>query len=177
MPHYPRAFRCSDGRVVAVRPVGLEDLDRLMEFFGQLSAEDRLHLRVDVTERDLVRRRLTPPPHWSALRLVALQGERIVAEATVEHPAFGFEAHVGEMRLIVAADFRRTGLAHYLARQILAHGITEDLTQIEVHVMDDQPAVIRCFEKIGFERVGTLRGFVRDVAGRDHNLLILSLRT
>jgi ribosomal protein S18 acetylase RimI-like enzyme len=177
MVRYPTAFRCSDGRVVAVRPVTPEDLDRLMAFFEQLPTDDRMHLRVDVTQRDLVRQRLSPPPHWNVLRLVALQGERIVAEASVEHRTYGFEAHVGEMRLIVATDFRRTGLAHYLGRRIFAHGIAENLERIEAHVMEDRPAVVHCFEKLGFERIGSLRGFVKDIEGVDHDLLILALRT
>jgi RimJ/RimL family protein N-acetyltransferase len=177
MVHYPKQFRCSDGRVVAVRPVTLDDLDRLMAFFAALPAQDRLHLRVDVSQRELVRERLSPPPRWNVLRLVAGHGARIVAEASIEHRTYGFEAHVGEVRLIVAQDFRRTGLADFLGRQVLAHGIAEDLAKIEAHVMADQPAVIRCFEKLGFERTGTLHGFVKDLAGKDHDLLILALRT
>jgi len=177
MVRYPRVFKCRNGRAVAVRPLSADDLHPLCEFFAQLPDEDRLHLRVDVSQRDLVERRMQPPPYWNVLRLVALDADRIVAEASIEHRTYGFESHVGEVRLIVATDFRRTGLAHYLVRQILAHGITEDLERIEVHLMHDQPAVIHFFEKLGFEKEGLLQGFVKDIQGNYHDLLIMSLPT
>jgi RimJ/RimL family protein N-acetyltransferase len=159
-----------------VRPLAPEDLAPLLAFFAALPADDRLHLRVDVTQRDIVARRFIPPPHWNVLRLVALSGERLVAEASIEHRTYGFESHVGQVRLIVAPDFRGTGLAHYLGVQVLAHGVAENLARIEAHLMHDQAAAIRCFERLGFEPEGVLEGFVKDVHGNEHNLLVLSLR-
>ncbi|MFH1144699.1 MAG: GNAT family protein [Candidatus Eisenbacteria bacterium] len=177
MVRYPRAFKCGNGKVVAVRPLARDDLFALCEFFAQLPAENRLHLRVDVTDRDIVERRMTPPPHWNVLRLVALGGDRIVGEASIEHRLHGLSTHVGEIRVIVAPDFRRTGLAGYLCRQLLGHAVTENLEKIEAHLMSDQPAVCRFFEKLGFQKDGTLAGFVKDIEGRNHDLLIMSLRT
>lgn len=176
MIQYPKAFRSRDGRVVQVRPLAPDDLRPLLLFFTSLPEADRLHLRVDVTRRDIVERRMFPPAHWNVLRLIALAGERIVAEASIEHRTYGFESHVGQVRLIVAPDFRSTGLAHYLGLQVLAHGVAENLAKIEAHLMRDQPAAIRCFEKLGFEPEGTLEGFVKDIDGNQHDLLILALR-
>ncbi|MCK4413221.1 MAG: GNAT family N-acetyltransferase [Candidatus Eisenbacteria sp.] len=177
MVRYPRSLKCRNGKVVAVRPLRSDDLFPLLEFFGSLPEEDRLHLRVDVTQRDIVERRMNPPARWNVLRLVALAGERIVAEGSIEHRTFGLGSHVGEVRVIVAPDFRRTGLAEFLCRQILAHGIAEDLEKIEVHLMSDQPAVIHFFEELDFKEDGTLKGFVKDTKGKNHDLLIMSLRT
>jgi RimJ/RimL family protein N-acetyltransferase len=177
MVRYPKTFKCRNGKAVAIRPLRADDLFPLLEFFQSLPEEERLHLRVDVTQRDLVERRMTPPPHWNVLRLVAFGGEQIVAEASIEHRTYGFCSHVGEVRIIVAPEFRRTGLAEFLCRQILAHGITENLEKIEVRLMSDQPAVIHFFEKFDFQKDGTLQGFVKDTKGKNHDLLIMSLRT
>ena len=176
MVQYPKVFRSHDGRAVAVRPLAPEDLLPLLRFFTSLPEDDRLHLRVDVTQREIVERRMVPPAHWNVLRLVALAGERIVAEASIEHRTYGFESHSGQVRLIVAPDFRGIGLAGYLGLQVLAHGVAENLVKIEAHLMADQPAARRCFEKLGFEPEGTLAGFVKDVKGNEHDLLILALR-
>ncbi len=177
MIRYPKVFKTRDGRVVLVRPATADDLDRLLDFFQRLPEEDRLYLRVDVTQRDIMVRRMNPPEHWSVLRLVPLFGEKIVGEAVIAHRAYGFESHVGEVRISIDPEFRRCGLATFLGHQIIAHAIVEDLEKLQAEIMDTQTPAIRCFEKLGFEKEGELKDFVKDIKGRCHNLLIMSLRT
>lgn len=177
MAYYPRAYKCRDGRVVAVRPLVRDDLEPLLRFFAALPEEDRLHLRVDVTQRDIVERRMMPPPHWNVVRLIAQQGPRIVAEASLANRSYGFGSHVGEERLLVAADFRHNGLGSYLARRMIGHAVAADLQKITVELMEDQTHVARFFEQLGFEREGVLADFVKDIRDRHHNLLVMSLRT
>lgn len=176
MMRYPKAFRCQDGRTVLVRPAVPGDLDALLEFFNSLPEEDMLHLRVDVTQRDVMKRRMDPPPHWAAVRLIALFGNQVVAEASLARRTFGFESHVGEVRLLVGPDYRSSGLASFLGRQIFAHAIVMDLEKVEAEMMADDEDAIRCAEQLGFEREGLLERFVKDIKGNYHDLLIMSLR-
>ena len=53
-----KAVTLRDGRSVAVRTLTKDDVDRSLAFFCSLPPEDRRYLRVDVTRRELVERRI-----------------------------------------------------------------------------------------------------------------------
>ena len=157
--------------------VEADDLEGLLAFFTSLPEEDRLHMRVDVTQREVMQRRMGPAPRWEVLRLIGLFGDRVIAEATLSHRTFGFESHVGEVRLLVAEDFRSSGLATFLGRKIFAHAIVMDLEKLQAEVMEDDLHSVGCAEELGFEREGILKDFVKDIKGNYHNLLIMSLKS
>ncbi len=177
MIRYPKVFKGKDGRAVVVRLATSDDIEALLTFFTNLPEEDRLHLRVDVTQRDVMTRRMGPVPRWTVVRLIGLFGDQVVAEASISHRTYGFESHVGEMRLLVANDFRRSGLATFLGRQVFAHAIVMDLEKIEAEMMEDEDHAVCCAEELGFEREGVLKNFVKDIKGNYHDLLIMSLYT
>jgi RimJ/RimL family protein N-acetyltransferase len=132
---------------------------------------------VDVTQRDVMKRRLGPFRRWDVVRLVALFGDRVVGESSIAHRNYGFESHVGDLRLLVDPGFRSSGLATFLGRRIFAHAIDMDLEKIEAEVMEDDVHAVRCAEELGFEREGVLKGFVKDIKGNYHDLLIMALST
>lgn len=177
MIRYPKVFRAKDGRVIVVRPATPADINPLLEFFVNLPEEDRLHLRVDVTQRDIMRRRMMEQPHWEVVRLVGILGDQVVAECSIAHRTYGFESHVGEVRMLVAPDYRGSGLATYLGRQIFAHAILMDLEKLEACMMADDIHAIRCAERLGFEAEGVLRDFAKDVQGNNHHLQFMALST
>ncbi len=177
MIRYPKVYRASDGRVIVIRPASSDDINALLEFFVSLPEEDRLHLRVDVTQRDVMRRRMMAQSHWEVVRLIGIFGDRVVAECSIARRTYGFESHVGEMRLLVDPDFRGSGLATYLGRQIFAHAIMMDIEKIEACMMEDDERAVACAERLGFEREGVLPNFVKDIKGNNHNLLIMALST
>lgn len=176
MIRYPKVFRARDGRAIVVRPATPGDLDALVAFFRGLPEEDRLHLQVDVTQREVMKRRMAPQPRWEVLRLLGLFGDSIVGEASIARRTHGFESHVGEMRFLVAEDFRAAGLGSFLGRQLFAHAIVMDIEKVQAEMMEDDHPSVRCTEQLGFEREGVLKNFVKDIKGNHHNLLIMSLR-
>lgn len=177
MIRYPKVFRVKDGRTVVIRRSNPGDIDSLLSFFTTLPEQDRLHLRVDVTQRDVMKRRMMQQPHWTTIRLIGTFGDDIVAEASIARRNYGFQSHTGEIRVLISEDFRSTGLASYLGRQLIAHSILMDLEKIEAQMMEDDIHAVRLIERLGFEREGVLKDFVKDIEGNYHNLLIMSLST
>ena len=47
-----------DGTDVLIRPIVMEDLDQSCKFFLELPEEERIYICGDVTQRDVVRRRI-----------------------------------------------------------------------------------------------------------------------
>jgi hypothetical protein len=70
-----------DGSEVLIRPLTEEDLERSLAFFTSLGEEDRAYLRVDVTKREVVERRIQAMETGMVKRLVGLVDNHIVARS------------------------------------------------------------------------------------------------
>jgi RimJ/RimL family protein N-acetyltransferase len=166
----------TDGTEVQIR--GLEpteeDFERYFRFFSELPEEDRLYLQVDVTDPEVVRLRLKTNPLMIVYRVVVLQEDRIVADATLRSPKAGWMSHVGEIRIIIARDFRSKGLASMLYRKLFIQAVRQGLEKIEAHMTPQQGAARKCVERLGFREEGILPGFVMDIHGNLQDLVIMS---
>ncbi|MHC4941418.1 MAG: GNAT family N-acetyltransferase [Planctomycetota bacterium] len=164
----------NDGSEVEIRPLTEGDFDKSVRFFKELPGEDRLNLRVDVSDPEVIRQRLKCDDYEDVFRLVALHEDRIVGDGVLQWPKFGWTSHVGEIRAITSADFRRKGLATILFRELFIHGVREGLEKIEARIMVDQTSARACVEKLGFTEEGILPGFAMDISGKIHDLVIMS---
>jgi len=174
MEYKARTLKLKDDTEVLIKPVADEDFEKSLQFFKDLSEEDRLYLRVDVTDPEVVKLRLKTGELENTFRIVALKDDRIIGDAVLEWPGYGWMSHVGEMRSITSRDFRRRGLATVLYRQLFIQAIREGLEKVEAKMMPNQETAIRCVEKLGFKEEGRLPGFVLDVAGKVHDLVVMS---
>lgn len=176
MKQFPRIIILKEEVRVTIRPLVKEDVDRLMAFFNGMPASDRAYLRTDVRDRGMLEDRLEGPTDRNVFRIVANTDDgSIVAEGTLTHPRYGWTSHVGEIRLIVAREFQRKGLASIMARELLIKAVKIGLCKVEAWVMVEHMAGIRCFEKLGFEKEGILPKWVKDSEGRKQDLLIMSI--
>lgn len=164
----------NDGSEVTIRTLTLDDAEHSLRFFRELPEEDRLYLRRDVTDPDTIERRLTCDGNLDAFRLAAFFEDRIVGDGVLQWPKFGWMSHVGEIRAITSADFRRKGLATILFRELFIHGVREGLEKIEARVLNSQTSARACVEKLGFAEEGILPGFAMDLSGKIHDLVIMS---
>ena len=176
MSSYPKTIELKDGTSILVRPMTDRDLDRSFDFFRRLPEEDRLFLRVDVTNREVLERRMHPDG-WdeeSCFRIVAEEGGEIIADATLCRPKHGWTSHTATLRYIIDRGFRHKGLASILVRELFVAAVREGVEKAEVEIMEDNVGAIKSVEKLGFKREGVLKDFVTDIKGRKHNLVILS---
>jgi RimJ/RimL family protein N-acetyltransferase len=156
--------------------VNENDVDQSYDFFNQLSEQDRLYLRIDVSRKGAVQRRLMDE-RWDrevCYRLVAEKEGRIIADATLCRPSFGWSTHTANLRYIVLGEFRRKGLATILVRELFVTAVKEGIEKIEAEIMEENNAAIKSVEKLGFKQEGVLKDFVTDIKGSRHNLVIMS---
>jgi len=73
-----------DGTKVTIKELTSDDLDRLMRFYRSLPEEDRKYLRVDVTDRGVVAKRIKLIKEGDVVRIVALHDDQIVADGALE---------------------------------------------------------------------------------------------
>jgi ribosomal protein S18 acetylase RimI-like enzyme len=89
-------------------------------------------------------------------------------------PHQGWSSHVGALRLVVAAGYRRRGIGRALARHGLLEGIALELKKITVDVAADRDGDIAMFTSLGFRPEALLEDQISDWNGDLHDLVVLA---
>lgn len=165
-------IKLKNGSLILIRELKEEDIEKSYAFFQMLPEEDRSYLRVDVTDKEIVARRIKEMKHWNVIRLVAIDGDNIVADAALEIGSHGWEKHIGELRLIVSPAYRRKGLGMVLANELYSIATTVRVEEMVVKIMKPQKAARKIFERLGFKEDVTLKNYVKDIKGERHDLII-----
>ncbi|HUX08718.1 MAG TPA: GNAT family N-acetyltransferase [Acidobacteriota bacterium] len=163
-------------QVLGLKYTGREDFEASLEFFRSLPMEERLYLRRNVTKREIVEERIGEIERGLATGIVAVAGERIVGDALLFVMPHGCSRRTGEVRLLVHPDYRGLGLGTILARELFILAVRKDLKKLESCVMETQVGAKRMLERLGFVQEGILEGFVNDLKGREHNLILMGMK-
>lgn len=174
LAEYPKVFTLSKGQTVTLRPMVKEDRDKLFEFFKALPEKDRHFLKDDVAKKETIEQWVQNLNYGRVLPIVAEYQGKIVGDATLHRPLHGWQRHVGEIRVVVAKDFRRLGLASLLLREVFDLALKAGLDKIVAEMMLDQKEAVRVFQKLGFVKEAVLSQHVMDLTGKKHDLLIMT---
>ena len=162
-----------DGTEVLIRDLKENDIEKSFAFFQELSDNDRLYLRVDVTDKKLVEKRIKDLRYKRISRLVALSSDKIVADGALELEDHGWEDHIGELRLIVANDFRRNGLGMLMANELYTLAASQKVEEIVVKIMKPQKEAQCIFKRLGFHLDVVIPDYVEDIHHHKHDLIIM----
>ncbi len=173
LDRYPKQIRLRDGARLTFRPMVREDADRLWDFFRRIPPEDKMYFREDVSNKETVQRWADHLDYHSILPILALEGDRVVGDATLHRNRAGWKQRVGTIRIQIAPDFRQRGLGTAMIREMRHLGEKSALRNLLAEAVEEQQAAIRAFEKMGFARMAVYPNFVNDQKGRLHNLVVL----
>jgi len=163
-----------DGTKILIRKLHINDLDRLMKFYSNLPLEDRKYLRIDVTNKEVVKQRIELTKAGNVFRLVALFEDEIIADGALELSGEEWRKHQGELRVIVASPFQHKGLGMILVREMYFLAIEKNVEQVVVKMMKPQIAAQHIFRKLGFREELHIPDYVRDLDGEKQNLIIMT---
>ena len=163
-----------DGTAVVIRDLKPEDLETLMKFYAALPEEDRKYLKVDVTDRDVVRQRIALIEQGNVFRLVALAGGRVLADAMLEVSAEEWRRHQGELRVIVAPDFRHKGLGLVMMRELYFIAAGRNVEIMVAKFMRPQEGARRICRRLGFHEESILPDYVKDRSGEVQDLIVMT---
>ena len=162
-----------DGSEVLVRDQTRKDVAASLAFFRSLSDEDRAYLRRNVKKREIVEQRIREVESGAARRLLAMAGDEIVADATLEFSGEEWKKHIAELRLIIAPDWRRKGLGIALARELYLLAAAARVEEILARMMRPQKAARAIFRKLGFRQEVVLPDYVRDQNGIKQDMILM----
>ncbi|MBN2198352.1 MAG: GNAT family N-acetyltransferase [Candidatus Aminicenantes bacterium] len=163
-----------DGTAVVIRDLKLDDLEKLMAFYKTLPPDDRRYLKVDVTARDVVRRRILLTEQGNVDRLIALVGDNIVADGMLEVSRDDWSRHQGELRVIVDRAFRRRGLGLLMMRELHSLAVGRNIRKVVAKFMRPQEDARRICRALGFREESLLPDYVLDRTGAAQDLVIMT---
>lgn len=170
---YPKEVELFDGTRLTVRPLQEDDADRMLRFFQNLPEEDRLFLKHDVTQREVIDRWCRNINLERVFALLVLEGDEVVADGTLHTSPHGWMRHVGEIRLAVARPLQDRGLGTLLTHELFARAVEMGMDKIQVMAFEDHAAAVKMCQKLGFEQVAVLPGHIKDQRGQRHNLVVM----
>lgn len=174
LDEYPREVVLKDGSTIVLRPMVEADEGALLEFFKGLSDTDRLYLRHDVTNPEVVRLWARNIDYERVLPILAVADGTVVGDATLHRNPFSWMRHVGSIRIVVGTDYRKKGLARILAAEIFQLALTAKLEKLVAEMLTEQNDARRVFSRLGFKEEATLKDHVMDVANKKHDMLIMT---
>ena len=163
-----------DGSTVLLREPTMDDVERSLQFFLDLPPEDRRYLRVDVTKRDIVERRIRDAAQGGTHRLVAFAGEKIVADGALEFPGDSWRRHIGEIRVIVARKYQRLRLGALLIKALYRTAQRGGVEKVVAKMASPQTGARKIFERLGFHVDSVLPDYIKDSDGNLHSLVVMS---
>jgi L-amino acid N-acyltransferase YncA len=177
IPGYPTVELTEDGEQITIRPMQPHDEKALLEFFRRIPEEDRFYLKEDVTSPQVIKQWAERLDYSRALPLLAFKGNRIIADGTLHHRRAKARKHVGEVRVVVDPEFRNRGVGRGLMRKLVEIAKDKGVEKLAFEVVADKEEAARhTAQVLGFVPVAVLRGHVRDIDGRPHDLVIMELR-
>jgi len=173
MEQFSKTIKLKNGSTVVIRPLSKQDGPALLSFFTEVPEDDRLFLKEDVTKKEVIDRWINELDYDIVLPLVAEKDSRIIGDATLHFNRYRWQRHMAEIRCVIAKDFQQMGLATSLIRELLTFAQQKNVSKIRANIMDTQKSAQRAFQRLGFKKEAELKGFLIDMDGKPHNLILM----
>lgn len=171
---YPKTKKLKDGTTVTLRPMEASDEKVLYDFFIGLRPEDRLFLKDDVTDPNVIHEWADTIDFEKIIPILAFNGKKVIGDATLHRAGHGWSTHVGEIRIVTDPEYRRKGLGLILAKEIFLLAQFLGIEKVEAEMMDSQEGAIHVFKSIGFKKEAQLKDYVKDMESRKHDLIVMT---
>ena len=170
---YPKRTTLRDGTQLTLRPLRKEDQKALHEYFLRMPPEDRMGLKDDVTDPEIIENWIYDLNYDVVLPVLALDDGRIVANATIHFNQIGWTKHQGEIRITSDPDYRQKGLAARLIQELIEIAAYFGLEQLTAEIAPTSVEARTIFRKLGFNEIASLQGFVKDFEENQADLTIM----
>jgi len=171
---FPRTVKARDGRPITLRLMEASDTDEILTFARSLPPDDLLFLRSDITLPEVAHQWVRDIEEDRTITVLAEDGGKLAGYGSLHFNEVLWTGHVGEIRMLVAPEFRRLGLGSRLASELFAVAKDIGLRKITVQMTPDQQGARLTFERLGFRPEAILADFVLDREGKTRDLLIMS---
>lgn len=170
---YPKALE-EGGAALEIRWMRADDQDAVLRFAGTLADHDLLFLRRNIREPKVVAAWAEQIDRGEILSLVAVHAGEVAGCSAIVIDPHSWSPHVGELRVLLGADYRSQGLGRTLIQESFLVAMSLGLEKLTAQMTADQDAAISVFQDMGFKPEALFRDHVKDAAGTAHDIVVLS---
>ena len=173
---FPKEAVLRDSRRVLIRPFASRDAQALFDFFQGLPTDVRRFAWDNIDDPGLVQSWARQIDYAETLPLLALDGHKIVADATLHRRDRGPLRRVGRIKWLLDPDYRGQGLGTTLVNDFIAIARAQGLRHLTCMLIADfeEDAVVTLRE-MGFEEY-PIPGYGTDPNGSQHDMVKLVLK-
>lgn len=173
---FPLEAVLRDGHRVLVRPFAAHDVDALHHFFMHLPADVRRFAWENIQNRAVVEGWARDLDYAKALPLLAFDGSRVVADATLHRRRGGPLRLVGRIKWLIDPAFRGRGLGTLLVNKFIDIGRHNGLRHLTCMLISDFEAdAVETLRTLGF--VGyPVPSYGTDPDGNQHDMIKMVLK-
>ena len=173
---YPKEVTLRDGSTVVLKPMVSEDADALLEFFLTIPDTDRYYLKEDVTSPKVIQQWAAQLDYDRTLPILAWVDGKVVGDGTLHRTRTVARRHVGQVRIVVAPDYRNRGLGTTLMHEIGALAQEHGLERLVFEaVADREDAAIKAAEFVGFVKLAVLPNHGKDLNGHPRDIVLMEM--
>lgn len=173
---YPQEAVLRDGRRVMLRPFASRDADALYEFFQRLPAGTRRFAWDRIDDRGTVDTWAANIDYAKAFPLLAWDGRRIVADATLHRRKNGPLRLVGRVKWLIDTEWRGVGLGTLLVNHFIDTARANGLRHLSCMLISDLEAdAVEVLAHLGFQQ-HTVSGYGTDPDGGQHDMTQMVLK-
>jgi len=172
---YPQEAVLRDGKRLLIRPFAEQDIPALYEFFEHLPVDVRRFAWDDVLDRALIEGWGQNVDYSKALPLLAFDGQRIVADATLHRRQGGPLRLVGRIKWLMEPEYRGLGLGTILVNDFINIASQQGLRRLTAMLIADLEAdAVATLQDLGFEKY-SMSGYGTDPDGEAHDMVKMVL--
>jgi GNAT superfamily N-acetyltransferase len=151
IPNYPQQVSLRDGSIVTLRPFMAEDADALFDFFQRLPVETRRFAWDRIDLRSTIEHWAGNIDYGKVFPLIALDGSKIVADATLHRRESGPLRLVGRIKWLIDPEYRKIGIGSVLVNQMIDSGTRNGLRHLTCMLISDLEAdAVETLTELGF---------------------------
>lgn len=176
MTRYPVTSALRDGTKVELRPMTSADTRALIDFFRRVPEDERFFLKDDVSDPAVIEHWAAALDYDRALPLIALDGEKVVADAVLIRHRGGYRRDSSEIRVVIDPEYRRRGLGTVLIRELVNVAWDAELDSVVFEMVAGvQDEAIEAIQALGAICAGVVSEYAKDQHGNPHDLMFLRL--
>lgn len=176
MPHrFPQEAALRDGRRLMIRTFAENDANALWSFFRRLPESYRRFAWDNIEDPAVVERWARNIDYGRVLPLLALDGQQVVADATLHRRDHGPLRRVGRLKWLLDPDYRGQGLGTTLVVSLIGIAREQGLRHLTTLLISDlEQDAVATLTELGFDRL-EIPGYGTDPEGDQHDMVKLTL--